>query len=572
VPGIDVGVQDEGQAGPNPGEQDEGQAGPNLGEQDEGQAGPNLGDAAAQQESRGEVRQSQGTHVSKAVDEIITNAVDWAIQALPRNLFRDLLEADMKEILHQRIHLLLHNQQVHLKLQDLLKLLDHHKCCHHLLHLHPPTKKAAASSTPEDLHMDNDMDPDAQAYSSDDEDIGNAHIPKYQMEECHKLLTESVDDSIIRHNVNKPLPLGGPPGQGDRKAVKTHMWILSVVRIEVFSMYGYDYMKKIVLRRADLNEHILVERDFKYLYPSDFEDLYLFDLQGYLNHLPLKDKKILTTAVNLWTRHLVIRQRVEDFQLGIESYQTQLNLTKPRWDATDFEYKQDYTVIDSPRVVTFRDKYGVQMIMREDGNPARANIKQALANELTDAFGKPFEVLNNVFEHVAVCSSLRSLKPKRTIESRPKRSSKIISLGHYSIMLASSHTVKVGYAQQQGIDYDETFAPVARIEVIRLFLAYAAHKDFAVFQMDVKTTFLNGIIKEEVYVSQPLGFVSKQYPDHVYALDKALYGLKQAPQAEHQKHQEKKDPVSCHAQVHTGFCYEDPHVPDNLVEKNLKLF
>nr|GFA35656.1 copia protein [Tanacetum cinerariifolium] len=87
-----------------------------------------------------------------------------------------------------------------------------------------------------------------------------------------------------------------------------------------------------------------------------------------------------------------------------------------------------------------------------------------------------------------------------------------------------------GYSQQEGIDYDETFAQVTRIKAIRLFLAYAAHKDFTVFQMDVKTTFLNEILKKEVYVGQPLGFVSKQYPDHVYALDKALYGLKQAPQ------------------------------------------
>nr|GEY87548.1 retrovirus-related Pol polyprotein from transposon TNT 1-94 [Tanacetum cinerariifolium] len=91
--------------------------------------------------------------------------------------------------------------------------------------------------------------------------------------------------------------------------------------------------------------------------------------------------------------------------------------------------------------------------------------------------------------------------------------------------------VAVGYSQQEGIDYDETFAPVTRIEAIRLFLAYAAHKDFTLFQMDVKTSFLNRILKEEVYVGQPLGFVSKQYPDHVYALNKALYGLKQAPRA-----------------------------------------
>nr|GFB51435.1 retrovirus-related Pol polyprotein from transposon TNT 1-94 [Tanacetum cinerariifolium] len=91
--------------------------------------------------------------------------------------------------------------------------------------------------------------------------------------------------------------------------------------------------------------------------------------------------------------------------------------------------------------------------------------------------------------------------------------------------------VAIGYSQQEGIDYDEMFAPVSRIEAIRLFLAYAAHKDFIVFQMDVKTMFLNGIPKEKVYVGQPPGFVSTQYLDHVYALDKALYGLKQAPRA-----------------------------------------
>ncbi|GJT24855.1 hypothetical protein Tco_0894792 [Tanacetum coccineum] len=123
-------------------------------------------------------------------------------------------------------------------------------------------------------------------------------------------------------------------------------------------------MKKIILCRADLKEYVIAKRDFKYLYPSDFEDLYLLNLQGHLNHLSPDDKKVLTTAVNLWTRNLVIRQRVEDFQLGIESYQTQLNLTKPRWDATGFEFKHDYTVIDSPREVTFKDRYGVQMIMR----------------------------------------------------------------------------------------------------------------------------------------------------------------------------------------------------------------
>lgn len=91
--------------------------------------------------------------------------------------------------------------------------------------------------------------------------------------------------------------------------------------------------------------------------------------------------------------------------------------------------------------------------------------------------------------------------------------------------------VAKGYRQQDGIDYDETYAPVARLEAIRMFLVYAAFKNFIVYQMDVKTAFLNGVLKEEVYVAQPKGFVDASKPDHVYILDKALYGLKQAPRA-----------------------------------------
>ncbi|KAJ9541677.1 hypothetical protein OSB04_028183, partial [Centaurea solstitialis] len=99
------------------------------------------------------------------------------------------------------------------------------------------------------------------------------------------------------------------------------------------------------------------------------------------------------------------------------------------------------------------------------------------------------------------------------------------------IVRNKARLVAKGYRQQEGIDYDETFAPVARLEAIRMFLAYAAYKDFTVFQMDVKTTFLYGHLKEEVYVAQPEGFVDKEHPDYVYVLDKALYGLKQAPRA-----------------------------------------
>nr|GEW28097.1 hypothetical protein [Tanacetum cinerariifolium] len=91
--------------------------------------------------------------------------------------------------------------------------------------------------------------------------------------------------------------------------------------------------------------------------------------------------------------------------------------------------------------------------------------------------------------------------------------------------------VAKGYAQEEGIDFEESFAPVARLEAVRLFVAYAAHKSFPIYQMDVKTAFLNGPLKEEVYVAQPDGFIDPDHPEKVYRLRKALYGLKQAPRA-----------------------------------------
>ncbi|GJV93530.1 retrovirus-related pol polyprotein from transposon TNT 1-94 [Tanacetum coccineum] len=95
----------------------------------------------------------------------------------------------------------------------------------------------------------------------------------------------------------------------------------------------------------------------------------------------------------------------------------------------------------------------------------------------------------------------------------------------------NARLVAQGYNQQEGINYDETYASVARLESIRILLAYACALDFKLFQMDVKSAFLNGFINEEVYVAQPPGFIDFEKPDHVYKLKKALYGLKQAPKA-----------------------------------------
>nr|GEY66363.1 retrovirus-related Pol polyprotein from transposon TNT 1-94 [Tanacetum cinerariifolium] len=94
-----------------------------------------------------------------------------------------------------------------------------------------------------------------------------------------------------------------------------------------------------------------------------------------------------------------------------------------------------------------------------------------------------------------------------------------------------SRLVMRGYRQEEGIDFKESFAPVARMEAIIIFLAYAAHKPFIVFQMDVKTAFLHGTLKEDVYMCQPEGFIDADHPSQVFKLKKELYGLKQAPRA-----------------------------------------
>nr|GEU98038.1 putative ribonuclease H-like domain-containing protein [Tanacetum cinerariifolium] len=99
------------------------------------------------------------------------------------------------------------------------------------------------------------------------------------------------------------------------------------------------------------------------------------------------------------------------------------------------------------------------------------------------------------------------------------------------VVMNKARLVIQGHTQEEGIDYEKVFAPVARIEAIRLFLAYASFMGFLVYQMDVKSAFLYGTIKEEVYVYQPPGFEDPYHPDKVYKVVKALYGLHQAPRA-----------------------------------------
>ncbi|GKB73382.1 retrovirus-related pol polyprotein from transposon TNT 1-94 [Tanacetum coccineum] len=147
------------------------------------------------------------------------------------------------------------------------------------------------------------------------------------------------------------------------------------------------------------------------------------------------------------------------------------------------------------------------------------------------------DFINNVNAHVKSKSVKKSSKRKVW---KPTGKVKVgishetsVARSHTSLMvsLIDKQLLTVGYRQEEGIDFEESFAPVARLDAIRIFLAYVAHINMIVYQMDVKTAFLNGILCEEVYVSQPDRFVDQDNPNHVYKLKKDLYGLKQAPRA-----------------------------------------
>ncbi|GJV09041.1 hypothetical protein Tco_1346697 [Tanacetum coccineum] len=342
---------------------------------------------------------------------------------------------------------------------------------------------------------------------------------QYQMDECHKLLTNKVDlgnpegHQILR-NIYEPLPLGGPPGQvtiqpqfffnkdldylltgdkerkialsisklkaaryldfgleelvpslwvesereydisaaygithwwfrrkefyinkhsepSDREAVRSQMRILSVISVKVFEKYGYNYLREIILRRADYQEYKISEKDFKNLHPNDFEDLFLLNIQEKLNHLPKTDKTSLHMAVNMWIRNL---------------------------DAADYYFKEDYTIAPKPRVVVYRDRNDQRKLMRLNELHKFSDVTLTRVMEKLDHIVKDFHLfeynmgmetrkwseddkrrskdfitaiekrlqIRRIYridiEQVAVSSSLRLLEPKRTIESRAKRS------------------------------------------------------------------------------------------------------------------------------------------------------
>ncbi|GJU01029.1 retrovirus-related pol polyprotein from transposon TNT 1-94 [Tanacetum coccineum] len=152
------------------------------------------------------------------------------------------------------------------------------------------------------------------------------------------------------------------------------------------------------------------------------------------------------------------------------------------------------------------------------------NYKDALTQA---CWSEPMQEELNEFEHLEVWELVPHPDKVMVITLKWIYKVKLDELG--GILKNKARLVSRGYRQEEGIDFEESFAPVAKLDAIRIFLAYAAHMNMIIYQMDVKTTFLNGIFREEVYVSQPDGFVDQDNPNHPYKIKKALYGLKQAP-------------------------------------------
>ncbi|GJV07414.1 hypothetical protein Tco_1345070 [Tanacetum coccineum] len=360
--------------------------------------------------------------INQTVHEVVKEAVQTALQASLLDRFRDLSEADMKEILHQRMfesgsykshpeHVALyeaHPPQAPPKDSDPNKKSRRESDASGSKQPPAPqssawktfdTREAPSSSSKQKLVPQTEqpiedvpLPDDVNIYDSKDTDT--AHLPKNQdkadwfkpipeddmpaspepdwiippndFPKAENNWTDALAKSYKDQEENKLLSKTGDIGSfikcaaygithswfkqkefyiqrhiapSDRRAVRSHMRILNVTSPKTYKRYGYTYLREIVLRRADYNEYKISKSNFKNLYPDDFEDLYFLHLQGKLNHLPRFDKVHLFNAVNLWIRNLVIKQRVADLQLGIESYQTKLNLTQSSWDALDFLFK-----------------------------------------------------------------------------------------------------------------------------------------------------------------------------------------------------------------------------------------
>ncbi|GKB94544.1 hypothetical protein Tco_0980681 [Tanacetum coccineum] len=286
--------------------------------------------------------------INEAVRESVKEAVHMALQALLRDCFRELPEADMKEILYQRMFE-----------TGTYKSLPEHVALYEAL-------KASMEWVNKDEFLAERISP-ARVDMMIKTLLLLYHIQILAkrkdmtlIEECHRMLTDQVDlVNLEGHRLVPDYLVSGDKGRKSALSISKlkaahyldfrpeelvpSLWIeseheydISVVYVSLKTLkrYGYAYLKEIVLRRADYKEYKISEADFKNLHPNDFKDLYMLHLQ-------------------------------EDLQLGIGSYQTKLNLTQPDWDASDFLFKEDYTIVSKPRAVIYIDRSDQKKMMRE---------------------------------------------------------------------------------------------------------------------------------------------------------------------------------------------------------------
>ncbi|GKB54169.1 hypothetical protein Tco_0904922 [Tanacetum coccineum] len=144
------------------------------------------------------------------------------------------------------------------------------------------------------------------------------------------------------------------------------MKVLSIIRISVDKQFGYRYLKEIVVRRASQKEYVFKEANFPKLHLNDIEDMYLLYAQNKLHHLKGDEQVDLVTALRLFIRRIILKKRVEDVHLGVESYQTKLNITRPQIRCADLDVKEPYTILHKPRGVVYLNKNNDKYLIRDD--------------------------------------------------------------------------------------------------------------------------------------------------------------------------------------------------------------
>nr|GEV78414.1 putative ribonuclease H-like domain-containing protein [Tanacetum cinerariifolium] len=621
--------------------------------------------------------------VNIAVSEVVTDAVDWAMQAPLRNRFRDLPEADMKEILHQRMwesdSYKSHEDHI---TQEKEKESRVTKNATWVTISKPPPPPAPAgpsgasgaprasgsaqmspsppppsstnqesppkgSATPK---IDEDMAPDEQAQSSGDEDIRSAHIPtsirssdvpvptnnwasalasnyspppedsllaqtgditkfmdwfckrrgitelkpqdlegpayeivkvfhpdvihlQYKMEECHKLLTDSVDDPILRHNVSKPLPLGGPPGQVTiqsdfffnkdleylRYGSKGRRPALSISKMKAAyypdarleKMSGHICESSVLYKSKSFlcidRKHDAIDR--KNLFIAN-DNLIAECLSKEVFSVATKSELNVARFAEMHVANTFVEARC----LALEAELATLRDKSHQENQGDEDLGKLQPTADTGIFVGYAPtRKGYRIYNKRTRHKLRPCTKSSSCNSLCTPTKKELEILFQPMfdENLEPPRAERPGSPAQAVQAPVTSADTPLSTTidqdapspHISPSSSAlqSHSLPPGivvepyfmedHRQEEGIDFEESFAPVARIEAICIFIANAASRNMTVYQMDVKTAFLNGELKEEVYVSQPKGFVDPDHPTHVYRLKKALYGLKQAPRA-----------------------------------------